>query len=57
MIYKKNSEAKRLIYTKNNLKNRLADIDASNKDNDAEIIKLITAINKLDALLEKYINA
>lgn len=57
MLYKKNAETKRLIYTKNNLKNRLADIDASNKDNDAEIIKLLNEINKIDALLEKNINA
>ena len=57
MIYKKNAESKRLIYTKNNLKERLNNIDASNKNNDAEIIKLITAINKIDELLEKNLNA
>ena len=56
MIYKKNAESKRLIYTKNNLKERLNNIDASNKNNDAEIIKLITAINKIDELLEKNLN-
>lgn len=57
MLYKKNAEARRLIYSKNNLKERLNNIDASNKNNDAEIIKIISEINKLDELLEKNINA
>jgi len=47
------AEIKKLNQTKAKLKRLLYDIDASNKDNDAEIIKLISHINKIDDILDK----